>query len=414
MSLAQAQDRLQLPDSLRDQLLGFSPAGLVHQAGRSRLLRPFSASWSFLLMFAIDRVWDTPAWARAVVVRLGLGWDWALLPLAIHRWVWRQSPARSTGPAALPRGAPDRRPVAGRHRAGHAIDSEQARSRTLCEAADQAGGRQCAHRGLPRRGAEPAAPALGLAGRGSRRGGLSRFLTIFPGRRHAPRRGCSPLGKTPRGTRSRRSVPLPGTLVVATWRAVLDPRPALEAQHRLAAARGRGPDRRSAADHRQAQRRPIRVRAAVANRFRLAGSQDRRLGAARSRRADAAARADLGRGRRVPPRVSGSSPCRFKKTFAAAWPRWSKGSAASFTAKRSRELSSPWLTARTRQPGARPFSSPVTRSKGREPWNFAGKTASAWPGKLLSLLSHRRPRRRGPHAPRARTCPARKWCSIPS
>ena len=49
----------------------------------------FGVLLAFLMTFALDRVWDTPASVRLglfVVAVLAC----AIVPLALHRWVWRQ------------------------------------------------------------------------------------------------------------------------------------------------------------------------------------------------------------------------------------------------------------------------------------------------------------------------------------
>src|SRR4051795_8164857 len=88
MSLAESQAPLQLPESLSVQLLDFRRRVWTIKLIEAVSAAIFGLLVSFLLMFAIDRVWDTPAWARAVL--FALAWvGLALLPLAIHRWVWR-------------------------------------------------------------------------------------------------------------------------------------------------------------------------------------------------------------------------------------------------------------------------------------------------------------------------------------
>ncbi len=45
---------------------------------------------SYLLVFALDRFLDTPAWARAAILVAGFGVPAFVLPILWHRWVWRQ------------------------------------------------------------------------------------------------------------------------------------------------------------------------------------------------------------------------------------------------------------------------------------------------------------------------------------
>src|SRR5262249_56194419 len=43
---------------------------------------------AFLLMFACDRLWDSPTALRLGLFALALG-GCAIVPLAMHRWIWR-------------------------------------------------------------------------------------------------------------------------------------------------------------------------------------------------------------------------------------------------------------------------------------------------------------------------------------
>ena len=221
----------------------FSPAGLDDQAGRSRRrgrLRP--AGRIPLDVRHRSRCGTRPPGPPAAL-RFGLGGR-GLMPLAFYRWVWRQPPARATGAAARPQAAPDRRPVAGRHRAGaQTIPSRPGRGR-------------CARRRSSRwpttpagatfgRGAQPAAPALGLAGRHVPAVARSALLAIFPAAAtNAWRRLLAPWKNTPRYTFAAVE-PCQAQLVVAHGEPFsLAAR--LAEQDRLAAARGRGADRRAA------------------------------------------------------------------------------------------------------------------------------------------------------------------------
>src|SRR5271163_1419095 len=50
----------------------------------------FSLAISYLLVFALDRVWDTPGWLRLMILLAGAGTLFAGLPMKWHTWVWRQ------------------------------------------------------------------------------------------------------------------------------------------------------------------------------------------------------------------------------------------------------------------------------------------------------------------------------------
>jgi hypothetical protein len=50
----------------------------------------FGIALSYLLVFALDRVWETPAWVRLAILILGSATLCLGLPLQWHTWVWRQ------------------------------------------------------------------------------------------------------------------------------------------------------------------------------------------------------------------------------------------------------------------------------------------------------------------------------------
>ena len=88
---------------------------------------------AFLVMFLVDRVWETPRGVRAalfVAAWVGL----ALFPLALYRWVWRNRRLDE-----LARLLGRKHPQIGDQLLGVIelvrSDTEQARSRALCEAA---------------------------------------------------------------------------------------------------------------------------------------------------------------------------------------------------------------------------------------------------------------------------------------
>src|SRR5262245_20749842 len=89
MSLVQTPDRLQLPESLEAQLHEFRRRVWSIKMVEAACGAVFGVMAGFLAMFAIDRVLETPDWVRTAlfaVVVLAC----ALVPLAVHRWVWGQ------------------------------------------------------------------------------------------------------------------------------------------------------------------------------------------------------------------------------------------------------------------------------------------------------------------------------------
>src|ERR1700761_8773849 len=88
MSIARTPERLQLPESLQVQLLEFRRRVWSIKTAEAVSASAFGVVMAFLLMFAVDRVWDTPGWVRTtlfIAAAIGL----ATVPFALHRWVWR-------------------------------------------------------------------------------------------------------------------------------------------------------------------------------------------------------------------------------------------------------------------------------------------------------------------------------------
>jgi hypothetical protein len=133
MSLAETHDGLRLPDTLQAQLHEFRRRVWTIKMVEAACIAAFGIVAAFLLMFGLDRVWDTPGWPRFALFAaalLGL----VALPLALHRWVWRNRRLEQ-----LARLLTRKHPHVGDQLLGIIElvkdDSEQARSWQLCEAA---------------------------------------------------------------------------------------------------------------------------------------------------------------------------------------------------------------------------------------------------------------------------------------
>src|SRR4029078_1309759 len=88
MSLAPAPDRLQLPETLRAQLLDFRRRVWTIKLIEAVAAAIFGLVAAFLVMFVVDRAWETPQGVRAVL--FAAAWvGLALPPLALYRWIWR-------------------------------------------------------------------------------------------------------------------------------------------------------------------------------------------------------------------------------------------------------------------------------------------------------------------------------------
>lgn len=133
MSLA--HHRLTLPESLQTQLLDFRRRVWTIKLVEAVCGAVVGVLIAYLATFALDRVFDTPWEVRLgifVAAMVGCG----LIPLALHRWIWRQRKLEQ-----IARLLSRKHPSVGDQLLGiielvHS-ESEQARSLTLCEAAVQ-------------------------------------------------------------------------------------------------------------------------------------------------------------------------------------------------------------------------------------------------------------------------------------
>lgn len=80
--------RNSIPDSLRKQLEDFRRI-----LWRRKLMEAVAAGLigllvSFLLLFSLDRVWQTPGWARLLILLGGISLFAGFAPYWVHRWIW--------------------------------------------------------------------------------------------------------------------------------------------------------------------------------------------------------------------------------------------------------------------------------------------------------------------------------------
>lgn len=134
MSLAGTQqDRLELPESLRTQLRDYRRRVWTVKMAEAVFAAAFGVAAAFLLMFALDRVWDTPGWPRIALFGLA-ALAGAIVPLWLYRWV-----GGNRRNDQLARLLSRTHPHFGDQLLGVIelvrSDTEQTRSRALCEAA---------------------------------------------------------------------------------------------------------------------------------------------------------------------------------------------------------------------------------------------------------------------------------------
>ena len=132
MSIAPATAGLQLPASLETQLFDFRRRVWSIKAAEAVCGAIFGVAVAYLTLFALDRVLDTPTWARFTIFGVAAA-SCALVPLYLHRWLWRHRRLEQ-----LARLLSRRHPSIGDQMLGiielvHS-EAEQARSRALCEA----------------------------------------------------------------------------------------------------------------------------------------------------------------------------------------------------------------------------------------------------------------------------------------
>lgn len=87
---SQTPTRTAIPESLRQQLADFR-----RHLWRVKVLEAAAAGLigllvSFLLVYGLDRVWQTPGWVRLGILLAGVSLFGVFAPYWLHRWVWRQ------------------------------------------------------------------------------------------------------------------------------------------------------------------------------------------------------------------------------------------------------------------------------------------------------------------------------------
>ena len=140
--------RLALPASLQDQLQGFRRRVWTIKMIEAGCGRSVGVVIAYLAVFAIDRLIDTPAWARLAIFVAALA-ACSVVPVYAHRWIWRHR-----RPEQLARLVSRRFPSLGDQLLGVIElvrnDFEQARSRALVEAAIGQVAEETAQAGLAR------------------------------------------------------------------------------------------------------------------------------------------------------------------------------------------------------------------------------------------------------------------------
>jgi hypothetical protein len=152
MSISRPNAALQLPSSLEAQLHDFRRRVWTIKSVEAVCGAMFGIAVTYLTVFTLDRVMDTPSWARLAIFLVAVC-GCAFVPIYLHRWIWRQRRLEQ-----LARLLSRRYPSVGDQMLGIIelvrSESEQARSRALCEAAieqvAQAAAQRDFHDAVPR------------------------------------------------------------------------------------------------------------------------------------------------------------------------------------------------------------------------------------------------------------------------
>jgi hypothetical protein len=382
MSVARAHDPLRLPDSLEDQLLGYRRRVWAIKLFEACAAAAFGLLAAFLAMFLIDRVWETPGWIRGIL--FGAAWlGFALLPLSLHRWIWQNRRLDQ-----LARLLGRRHPQLGDQLLGVVelvrSDSEQARSRELCEAAIQQAAEDASKRDFS--GAVPsprvrlwsclvAVPAAAA---------LSLLFFCPAAATNAWQRLIAPWSGTPRYTFAAVE-PLPSTLVVAHGEPFsLTVRLRQDTAWRPARAIAQlGIQHPVEAELRDGQfvfELPSQIEPGILNvRLGDASHKIRIEPTLRPELTSVMARVDL-------PDYLGRKGDQERDVRGGAV-AIVKGSSASFTAQASRELSGAAIDGQPREPKGSQVTSPVTRIDGPRSMEFRWQDAFGLAGKAPFVLA---------------------------
>ena len=146
MSMTQPKQKIAIPDSLVRQLHDFRIKVWTIKMLEAFGIACLSVFFGFLAVFALDRLYDSPAWIRATVLLLAtIGV--ASIPIWFQKWVMRIRSAESVAKLLGKRMPAVGDSLLGAIELSHS-DSEQSRSPALCQAALQQVANDSAKRNL--------------------------------------------------------------------------------------------------------------------------------------------------------------------------------------------------------------------------------------------------------------------------
>ena len=89
MNLESETKRIELPDGMLQKLKGFQKRVWIIKLCEGLLAASFGLLVSYLLVFAADRFFETPAWLRTVILLSGAIGAGLWFPLVCHQWIWK-------------------------------------------------------------------------------------------------------------------------------------------------------------------------------------------------------------------------------------------------------------------------------------------------------------------------------------
>ena len=89
MSLAKDRSGIEIPDRMRTKLEQFQKKVWIIKLAEGLLAAAFGLLVSYLLVFVLDRFFDTSALARTAILLVGTLGLAVWFPLVCHKWIWK-------------------------------------------------------------------------------------------------------------------------------------------------------------------------------------------------------------------------------------------------------------------------------------------------------------------------------------
>ncbi|MDG2384466.1 MAG: hypothetical protein P8N76_22550 [Pirellulaceae bacterium] len=89
MQMQNPHHNLEIPTGMRDKLEDFRRRVWIVKLAEGAFAAVFGLLISYLLVFSLDRFWDTPTWLRFAILMTGTTGLAIWFPIKWHRWVWQ-------------------------------------------------------------------------------------------------------------------------------------------------------------------------------------------------------------------------------------------------------------------------------------------------------------------------------------